>query len=184
MARASLLLRRGLGGLVVLLLGDARLLAAQSAQVIELGATHLAAAHDLDRVDHWRVERENALDPLAIGNLAHREALVDAAARARDAKALIGLYARPLALDDLDIDDQRVARTEIRDFLAGSELFDLLLLDLLQQVHGFSPAAAPRAGRSGGRGLMGWRGSNRMKRACHPLAWSFLGCPQVRARNP
>src|SRR5450759_2164211 len=38
---------------------DARLLAAQSAQVIELGAAHLAAAHDLDRVDHRRVEREH-----------------------------------------------------------------------------------------------------------------------------
>src|SRR4029077_10529216 len=69
----------------LLLLGDARLLAAQAAQVIQLGAAHLAAAHELDRVDHRRVEREYALDAFAVGNLAHRESLVDAAARAGDA---------------------------------------------------------------------------------------------------
>src|SRR5207245_9112833 len=89
---------------IVLLLGDARLLAAQTAQVIELGAAHLAAAHDLDRVDHRRIEREHALDALAIGDLAHREALVDAAAGARDAHAVIRLHARALALDHLDVD--------------------------------------------------------------------------------
>src|SRR5438552_8622505 len=93
----------------LLLLGDARTLAAQTAQVIELGAAHLAAAHDLDRVDHRRIEREHALDALAIGDLAHREALVDAAAGARDAHALIGLHARALALDHLDVDDDGVA---------------------------------------------------------------------------
>ena len=43
-----------------------RRLAAASAQIIELGAAHLAAAHDLDRVDHRRVEREHALDTLAV----------------------------------------------------------------------------------------------------------------------
>src|SRR5580692_6020881 len=46
------LLVDGLG--VLGLLDDAGRLAAQVAQVIELGATHLAAAHDLDRVDHRR----------------------------------------------------------------------------------------------------------------------------------
>ena len=64
-----------------LLLGDAGRLAAQAAQVIELGAADLAAAHDLDRVDHRRVEREHALDALAVGNLADREVLVEAARR-------------------------------------------------------------------------------------------------------
>src|SRR5262249_38307883 len=78
--------RRLLGRLgVLLLLGDARRLAAATAQVIELRAAHLAAAYDLDRVDERRVEREHALDAFAVGNLAHREALVEAAARARDA---------------------------------------------------------------------------------------------------
>src|SRR5689334_22622047 len=146
------LLRGGRLGLAAfLLLGDAGLLAAQSAQIIELRAAHLAAAHDLDRVDKRRIEREDALDTLAVRNLAHREALVDAAARARDADTLVGLHARALALDDLHVHDQRVAGREVRDLLAGGQLGYVFLFDLFQYVHGFSPAAAPRAGRSGGR---------------------------------
>src|SRR5262249_51641520 len=58
----------------------------------------------------------------------------------------------------LDVDDQRVTRGEVRDLLVGGEFADLLLLELFQQVHGFSPAAAPRAGRSGGRGSNGLGG--------------------------
>src|SRR5262249_62408093 len=50
----------------ILLLGDAGRLAAPAAQVIELGAADLAAAHDLDGVDHRRIDREHALDPLPI----------------------------------------------------------------------------------------------------------------------
>src|SRR5471032_2343716 len=41
------------------------LFAAQAAQVIKLGAAHLAAAHYLDRVDHRRVKREHALNAFA-----------------------------------------------------------------------------------------------------------------------
>ena len=57
-------------------LGDAGRLAAQAAEVIELGAAHLAAAHDLDLLHHRRIDREDALDALAVGDLAHGEALV------------------------------------------------------------------------------------------------------------
>src|ERR1700736_5533821 len=90
--------RRPLG-----LLDDAGRLAAQAAQVIELGAAHLAAAHHLDRIDHRRIEREHALDALAVGDLAHGEVLVEARAGAADADALIGLHAAALALDHLDV---------------------------------------------------------------------------------
>src|SRR5262249_45701796 len=79
--RRRLALLRGLvhcfvGAAMVLLLDDAGALAAQAAQVIELGAAHLAAAHDFDRVDHRRIEREHAFHALAVGNLAHGEILV------------------------------------------------------------------------------------------------------------
>ena len=44
----------------------------------------------------------------------------------------------------LDVDDHGVARLEIRDVLAGGELVALLLLDLLNDVHGeFSVGCAP-----------------------------------------
>src|ERR1700731_2315863 len=75
-------LRGGLGRLralaAILLLDDAGRFAAQAPQIIELGAPHLAAPHHLDRIDQRRIEREDALDAFAIGNLAHREVLVEA----------------------------------------------------------------------------------------------------------
>src|SRR3954466_5022609 len=130
-------LLRGLGPVAlggVLALGDAGRLAAAVAQVIELGAPDLAAAHDLDRVDHRRIEREDALDALAVGDLADGEAFLEAGAGAGDAHALIGLHAGALALLDLDVDDQGVAGLEVRHVPA--ELLDLLAVELLEDVHG------------------------------------------------
>src|SRR5262249_47966580 len=76
--------------LAILLLGDARRFAAPRAQVIELGAAHLAAADHLDGIDHRRVEREHALNPLAVRDFPHREVLVEPAAGAADAHAFVG----------------------------------------------------------------------------------------------
>src|SRR5262245_24150189 len=128
-------------------LGNTRRLAAAATQVIELGPAHTAPAHDLDRVDHRRIEREHALDALAIRNLPHGEVFVKAVPGATNAHAFVGLHAGALALDHLDVHDHSVARREIRNVLAGGQLFDLLLLELLNQVHWKSPSAAPRAGR-------------------------------------
>src|SRR5712692_2488640 len=106
-----------LGRAMVLLLRDPRRLAAAAAQIIELGAAHLAAADDLDGVDHRRIKRKDALHPLSIGNLAHREILIETGTRPPDANALIGLNAAALAFDHLVVDENRVARPEFRDFL-------------------------------------------------------------------
>ena len=114
-------------------LGDAGRLSAAVAQVIELGATDLAAADDLDRIDQRRVDREDALDALAVGDLADREGLVQPAAGARDADALVGLDAGALAFDHLHVDHDGVAGLEIRDGLA--ERGDLLALELFDDVH-------------------------------------------------
>src|SRR5262249_34890128 len=122
------------------LFDDAGGFAAPAAQVIELGAAHLAAAHDLDRVDHRRIERKHALDPFAVRNLAHGEVLVEPAAGAADAHALIGLHAAAVTLDHLDVDHHGVAGREVGDFLAGRQPADLLLLDLFDEVHGKSPS--------------------------------------------
>src|SRR5437762_7632860 len=50
-------------------LGDAARLAAQVAQVIELGAAHHALAHDLDLPDARTVQREDPFDALAEADL-------------------------------------------------------------------------------------------------------------------
>src|ERR1700751_3447303 len=99
--------------------GDAGRLAAAIAQIIELGAPHLAAPEDFDRVDHRRIDGENALHALAIGDLPHREVLVEAIAAARDAHAFIRLNAGALAFRDLHVDDDRVAGLELRDLGPG-----------------------------------------------------------------
>src|SRR6059058_1351892 len=105
------------GGGAVRSLDDAGRLAAQVAEIIQLGAAHLAAAHHLDRVDHRRHHREHAFHALAVGNLSHREALVEPAAGTADADAFIGLHARAVAFDHLDVDDHGVAGSEFRNLL-------------------------------------------------------------------
>src|SRR5262245_8291156 len=80
-------------------LGDTRPLAGAAAQIIELGAPNYAPANDLDRGDARRIERKNALYPLAIGDLAQSEIRVDAGILARDAEPFEGLDPLALALD-------------------------------------------------------------------------------------
>src|SRR5204863_4906996 len=41
-----------------------------------------------------------------------------------------------LAFDQLVVDEHRVARLKVRNLLAGGKLRDLLLLELLDQIHG------------------------------------------------
>src|ERR1700738_4275128 len=137
------------GGLRALgLLDDAGRLAAQIAQVIEFRAAHLAAAHHLDRIDHRRHHREDAFHAFAVGNLAHRKALVEACAGAADADAFIGLHARAVAFDHLDVDDHGIAGSEIRNLLAGGQFVELLFFALLNEVHWKSPSAARPAERA------------------------------------
>src|SRR5258708_32001030 len=124
------------GRAMVLLLRDPRCFAAAAAQIIELGAAHLAAADDLDGIDHRRVKREYALHTLAVRDLAHREILIEAGARTPDANALIGLNATALAFDHLVVDENRIARPEVRDLLAGGKLGHLLFFELLNKVNG------------------------------------------------
>src|SRR3954447_15647374 len=90
-------------------------LAAQVAQVVQLGAAHVTTGDDLDVVDDRGVEREGALDTDAEGDLADREGLADAAAVATDDDALEDLDARAGALDDLHVDVDRVTGAEVGD---------------------------------------------------------------------
>src|SRR5256885_1653869 len=82
---------RGGTGSALALLPDARGLAAQRAQIVELGAADAAAAHQLERGDRWAVDREHALDADARRDLPDREVLADPAAALGDDEALEGL---------------------------------------------------------------------------------------------
>src|SRR5262245_16160769 len=134
---------------MALAFGDAGGLAAAAAQVIELGAAHLAAADHLDGVEHRRIERKHAFNAFAVGNLADREVLVHAVTGTPNAHAFVGLDTGAVAFDHLDVDLQGIARLEIRYFLAGGKLRHLLFFELFDQIHWISPSAAPvNAGRT------------------------------------
>src|SRR6478736_6821611 len=67
---------------------DARRLTGEVAQVVQLRAPHAATPHDLDVRQHWAVEREDALDADAIGDLTDREGRAHPGAATSDAHAL------------------------------------------------------------------------------------------------
>src|SRR5439155_27278519 len=98
------------------------------AQVVQLGAPHLALTNDLECVQPRRMQQEGALHANAVrGDPAQREVLVDPAAAAANADPLELLYTLAVALDDPHADAQRVTCAELRH--VGPEL---ALLDLVQ----------------------------------------------------
>src|SRR5690625_4977114 len=106
------------------LLPDAGLLAGQAAQVVELGAAHIAAGDDLDLVDGRGVDGEHALHADAEGDLADTEGLAHAVALAAHDVALEDLDARAVALDDLHVDLDVVAGAEVGQVVAQRRLVD------------------------------------------------------------
>ena len=98
-----------------LLLANARRLAGEIAQVVELGATDAAAAHHDDLGEHGAVHREDALDADAVGDLADGERRADTAAAARDADAFERLDALLFTFLDADVHAKRVAGAERRN---------------------------------------------------------------------
>ena len=96
------------------LFADARRLAGAVAQVVELGAAHVAVALHFDRRDQRRIGLERALHAFAAGDLAHGERRVEAAVALGDHHAFVGLHALALAFDDVDVDDRRCRRARSR----------------------------------------------------------------------
>src|SRR5579864_2422116 len=133
--------RRSRRSLLVAPLLDAGRLAAQRAQVVELGAPHLAAPDHLDAAERRRVQREDALDADAARDLPHGEGLASAAAAPADDHALEDLDAFLVTLDDPHVDAHRVAGAELGLFLVNVKTFHLL-----QLIHDFtSPSRARRS---------------------------------------
>src|SRR3990170_5280452 len=116
---------------------DARRLAGALAQVVELGAPHLALALHFDRGDQRRVGLEGALDALARGHLAHDERGIEAAVALGDHHALERLHALALALDHVDADDDGVAGRKVGHVLL--QAFDFFLLEGTDEVHDLAP---------------------------------------------
>src|ERR1700719_3204426 len=105
---------------------DPRGLAGQIAQVVELGAAHVAAALDGDLADGRAVGLEHALDALAVRDLAHRERGVESAVAARDHDPLVRLHTLTVAFHHLDLHHHGVAGLEVRDLAGHALLLDFL----------------------------------------------------------
>src|SRR6202034_2742815 len=102
----------GGGGLPALL--DPGGLAAQVAQVVQLGAADATTGDGLDLVDRRAVQRERALDADAVAHLAHGEGLPQAAALAPDHDTLEDLDAGAVALRHLDVHLKGVTGSGVR----------------------------------------------------------------------
>src|SRR6187431_858462 len=87
-------------GLLLPKLLDLGLLAAELAQVVELGATDVTAAHDLDLVDRRAVDRVGPLDTDAEADLPDLEGLAETGALAADHNALEDLDAGTVTFDN------------------------------------------------------------------------------------
>src|SRR5450631_116975 len=140
------------GGRHVALLLDLGSLAAQVAQVVQLGAPHVAAGHDLDLLDDRAVQREGALDANAEADLANRVGLADATTVTTDHHTLEDLNARARALNDLDVNLDVVAGAECRDVIAQAGLVDVV--ELVHVRFAFSSAPQVAHGSGARRGAV------------------------------
>src|SRR6185436_1206045 len=117
----------------------ARRLALQLAQEVQLGAADLRRAQHFDLVDDRRVEREDALDALAEGDLSDGEGRARAAAMHADHHPLEHLDALLVPFAHLDVDLHGVPGLDRR------ALCQLPLLDSLYRSHDFAPSSFYRS---------------------------------------
>ena len=112
---------------VLQLLADLGSLTDAAAQVIELGAADITAAHGLDLLDEGRMDVEHLLDADAVGETTNGEGLLKTAVLLRDNDALEDLDTLAGAFLDLDVNADGIADVDNGHFLLqllGFELFD------------------------------------------------------------
>lgn len=97
---------------------DAGSLAAQVAHVVQLRATYVTLADDLNLLQVRGVYREGTLNTDTEGNLADRERLTDAVTLTTNDEASEDLGTGNRTLDNLDVYVEGIARTEVRDIVA------------------------------------------------------------------
>src|SRR5688572_22803115 len=101
---------------------DAGSLAAEIAQVIELGPADIATSFHLDFGDGGAVRLKHALDAFAVRNLSDRKRRVEPPVPFRDHDAFVGLQPLAIAFRHAYLHDDGVARRKV-----GNVLFQLLL---------------------------------------------------------
>jgi len=116
--------------LVVALLFDLCLLAAKIAQVVQLGAANESTRNDLNVVDYWGVNGEGTLNTHLEAHLADREGLANAVARTTDDNALEHLNTRTRTFDDVYVNLDVIAGTEVRNVV-----FERRLVDAIEDMH-------------------------------------------------
>src|SRR3954469_25449115 len=139
--------RTSADGLLLPKLLDLGLLAPELAQVVELGAPHVTAGHDLDPVDRRAVDRVGPLDTDAEADLPDLEGLPEAGALAADHDALEDLDTGTVSLDDPGVHLDGVAGPE------GGKVGALRLgVEIVQRVHRCILVVLKRIGSS----MRGW----------------------------
>ena len=116
------------------LLADLGSLTDAAAQVIQLGAANITAAHGFDLLDEGGVDGEHLLDADAVGKTTNGEGLLKTAVLLRDDDALEDLDTLAGAFLDLDMNADGVA-----DVDDGHFLFQLLGFELFDEIHGYFP---------------------------------------------
>src|SRR5579884_135062 len=112
-------------------LAQAGSLAFEPAQVIQLGAAHAAGSDKVDVIDHWRVDREDALNALAETDLANGNGLAQAAVLTRDYGAFESLQTLLVALANSDVHADGVAWAEFRYVLTLVRVLNLIEQSIL-----------------------------------------------------
>src|SRR5471032_2676058 len=95
-------------------------------QVVQLGAANITTAFHFDRSDQRRVQLERTLNAFARRDLTNDEVRVQAAVTTGDNDAFVCLGALAGALDYVDVDDNGIARCEIRNGFTQAGNFFLL----------------------------------------------------------
>src|SRR5262249_25035235 len=141
-ARTGALLGFGRGGGddVDPLLAQARSLAGQRAEIVELAAPHPRVAHDVHAVDPRGGKRKGALHADAVRDAPDRERGARALTTLADDRAVEDLRTLFLALDDLHVHADLVPGLE-----AVSILFELRRLNDANRVHDSRPSLPARA---------------------------------------
>jgi len=114
---------------------QARRLALQLAQVIQLGAADATLAQYFDRTDGWRIDREDALDSNSKADAAHRETCARRFSTDFDHDAFerLDAFLLTFALFQADMNPDCITRPQRRQVFA----YLCILKFLNDAIHGF-----------------------------------------------